>query len=96
MKIVWLPRAEDDLKRIYKFFENLEDIANKAESHIYEAVNLLLTMPYMGRPVEVEGPEKFRDMISKFGKGSFIIRYFVENDSVFIAYIWHSRENRFG
>lgn len=92
-KIKWLPQAFADLKRIHLFFKKkLPPAALNAVSVIHESIELLETVPKLGKELSSK-LEPFRDLIISFGKGDFIIRYRLEENTVVITYLWHSRED---
>lgn len=92
--IKWLPQAFNDLKRIHQFFDKKSSsTAIKAIIIIHESIDSLGNMPRLGKEL-IGDLEPFRDLIVSFGKGDFIIRYRIEQNTVVITYIWHSREDR--
>lgn len=89
----FLPDAETDIRRIYDFLAvSNPSSATKAIDAIFESIDLLLTQPEMGRPFR--GHPDLRQWTVMFGHNGYIIQYAIENDTLFITRLWHSREDR--
>jgi plasmid stabilization system protein ParE len=50
----------------------------------------LREMPFKG----IERGHGMRELIVKFGKSAYVIRYRVTDEAVIITRIWHGRQNR--
>lgn len=50
----------------------------------------LAEQPFKG----VERQNGFRELIVKFGKTAYVIRYRVTDDTVIVTRVWHSLQNR--
>lgn len=57
---------------------------------IVAAVSSFADLAERGRP----GPERFRELPVSFGRHGYVIRYWVEDDVVFVTRSFHSREAR--
>lgn len=93
LQLVFLPAARADLERVYNFLAvvNLR-AAKQVLQSIRRDAELLRRHPDIGRPVE--GREHYREWIVRLGTGGYAMRYRVENDTLFIMRLWHSREDR--
>ena len=92
-QVIWLPEALDDLLRLRLFLtEKNPNAAQRAGQTILEAADRLAEFPLLGRPMNDGTPR--REMIAPFGAGAYVLRYLIDNDSVFIIRVWHSKESR--
>jgi len=65
--LIWLPRAIDDLARLYDFLIAKDpEAARRAVATIRQGVSILQRYPEIGRPIEDEPPE-FREWPMRFG-----------------------------
>ncbi|WP_306046570.1 type II toxin-antitoxin system RelE/ParE family toxin [Nioella sp. MMSF_3534] len=91
--LVWLPEAQDDLRRLYEFIApHSEEAAARAMMTLVTAAETLLDFPQKGRPWQPD--RAFRELSVSFGAGSYVIRYREYADQVVIVRIWHAREER--
>ncbi|OGT57942.1 MAG: hypothetical protein A3F14_02245 [Gammaproteobacteria bacterium RIFCSPHIGHO2_12_FULL_43_28] len=93
-EIVWLDSAVNDVVRLREFIakEN-PSAAKKAAEAIKDAAQRLIEAPSMGRPVK-DLPQ-FRDLLTRFGAGGYVLRYRVHSETVYIVHIRHYREADF-
>jgi plasmid stabilization system protein ParE len=90
-KIVRLDRAVDDLVRPRDFIGGKNpEAARRAATTIRNTVRLLQDYPDIIHPVE-DLPD-FHDLIFPFGAGSYITRYGIEGDTIYIIGIRRSKE----
>jgi plasmid stabilization system protein ParE len=88
----WSPDARTDVARLVAFLRNHSaPAARRAATRIADAARALAEQPELGRPVEGEA---YRELIIPFGGAAYVLRYRVDSDSVFIARLWHGREDR--
>jgi plasmid stabilization system protein ParE len=94
MNLVWVNSAVDDLERLRIFLakEN-PDAAKRAAIAIKQAVNHLVTHPFIGKPV-TDLPD-YRDLFIRFGAGGYLLRYRSHENSAYILQIRHYREEDF-
>ncbi len=93
MKYFFLPAAEADLDRLYDFLAPKNpDAAERAMATIRQGMKSIRQDTVIG--VRLNDPSGHRDLIVRFGKGAYILRYRIEGDTVFVTRIWHSREDR--
>ena len=93
-EIVWLDSAVNDVVRLREFIakEN-PSAAKKSAEAIKDAAQRLIEAPSMGRPVK-DLPQ-FRDLLTRFGAGGYVLRYRVHSETVYIVHIRHYREADF-
>ena len=87
----WHPDALRDVERLYRFLaENSPGSAGRAVEAIRSAANQLAVSPGIGAPLA-----EFRQFPARFGRSAYVLRYAVlEDGSVLIVRVWHSREDR--
>ncbi len=87
----WHPDALHDVERLYRFLaENSPSSARQAVDAIRQAANQLAASPGIGAPLA-----EFRQFPARFGRSAYVLRYAVlEDGSVLIVRVRHSRENR--
>ena len=94
MKIIWLPGAIFDLKRLKEFLATLDKgAAQKAVVTIKRSVALLEQYDSLGKPV-ADLPD-FRDVIIPFGSAGYVLRYRIRNEVVVIVAVRHAKEAGF-
>ena len=91
MRIVWLPQAIDDLKRLREFLcpQNVE-AAHRAVLAISKMAALLAANPRFGMMAR-EAPD-FRDVVVPFGRRNYVLRYRIDGDDIVIVALRHTRE----
>ena len=87
----WHPDALRDVERLYRFLaDNSPSSAGRAIKAIRDAANQLAASPGLGAPLA-----EFRQFPARFGRSAYVLRYAVLQDgSVLIIRVWHSREDR--
>ena len=97
-KIVWLPEALEDTKRLRFFLEDKSpSSAKKAAQLLQDGEKRIANFPDIGRPMNDDTNR--RELFLPFGNGGYVLRYIVENQPIygqviFIVRAWHSKENR--
>ncbi|WP_102795146.1 type II toxin-antitoxin system RelE/ParE family toxin [Bowmanella denitrificans] len=91
MKVKYSPESMDDLQRVVEFIESKNPYAARRMAiDLQEAVDRLKKFPEIGLPVlKASDPEKIRDLYVK----AYTLRYFIQNDHIYILRVWHNREN---
>lgn len=91
--IKWHARAVADLDRLREFlFAKNPVAATRAIKTIIQGARLLEDTPQLGRPM-ADGTKR-RELFMPFGSGSYVLRYFIKQDTIIVIRVWHSRENR--
>jgi plasmid stabilization system protein ParE len=90
-KIVYSQRADADLARLEEFIatESRRQAA-RAIARILRGLRNLEHFPEMGKDIG----EGFRELVLRYGKSGYVIRYRVADDAVLITRIWHGKEDR--
>ena len=93
-EIVWLDSAVNDVVRLREFIakEN-PSAAKKAAEAIKDSAPRLIEAPSIGKPVK-DLPQ-YRDLLTRFGAGGYVLRYRVHSETVYIVHIRHYREADF-
>ena len=94
MRVRLSPAAVADIRRLREFLaEKDEPAAQRAVLAVLRAVRSLTALPERGRKATLRG---FRELVVPFGRSAYIIRYVyrVRVSEVFVARIWHGREER--
>jgi plasmid stabilization system protein ParE len=90
-QIIWLAEAVDDLVRLREFIgDKNRKAAKRAATTIRNMVKILEGHPDIIHPLE-DLPD-FHDLIVPFGSGGYVVRYRIEENSVYIVGIRHSKE----
>ena len=87
----WLRRASNELDAIHQFYSEFasEQVAKRRIGKIIHSVDLLQTMPYLGRKdEEFTHIRSYRYLVVL----TYKVYYFVEDDGVYIASIWDCRQ----
>jgi plasmid stabilization system protein ParE len=93
MKVVWLHQAQDDIQRLCDFLLDKNPIAaERTVRAIQLGAKKLVDFPDIGRPMGDETER--RELFLPFGAGAYVLRYRVQNDTVVVIRVWHSREDR--
>jgi plasmid stabilization system protein ParE len=93
-KVIWLSEAVDDLVRLKEFIgDKNREVARRAAITIMNMAKILKDYPDIIHPIE-DLPD-FHDLVVPFGSGSYIVRYRIEENTVYIVGIRHSKEEGF-
>lgn len=91
MRIRWSPEARRDAARLTTFLRKQSpDVAHRLMLRIVNATDSLADAPSLGRSVG----DDLRQLIVPFGSSGYVIYYRVLDQDVFIARLWHGREER--
>jgi toxin ParE1/3/4 len=92
-EIIWLPEAVEDLERLHEFLmDKNPDAAKRAAQTILNGAKTLAEFPEIGRPMN-DGTER-REIFAAFGSGGYVLRHIIEDETVFIIRVWHTKESR--
>jgi len=90
MKLIFSRAAVYDLVRLRDFIaQHSPETAQRVAQRLRGAIERLVDMPQIGRPIE-NLPAEIRELI--FGK--YVVRYEVRQQSLYILRIWHGKEDR--
>lgn len=93
MKLVWLPEARDDIRRLFDFLVDKDpDAALRMLHRVRAGAATLLEFPRSGKRMD-EDTER-RELFVPFGVGAYVLRYRIRGEFVVIIRVWHSRELR--
>lgn len=92
MKVYYSKEAINDLARLREFIEvNNPLAAQQAAESIKKGISQLKEFPRLGIKVEsAPDPEIIRDLII----GSYLSRYLITDQIIYILRIWHHKEDR--
>jgi plasmid stabilization system protein ParE len=93
-RIIWLPEALADVRRLHEFVKAQHpEAAARAAQAILDGAELLARAPDLGRPMD-DGTGR-RELFITFGAGAYVLRYINDKDRTpVIIRVWHSREER--
>jgi plasmid stabilization system protein ParE len=91
MEIKWTSKALSDLVRLYEFLAPVnQPAAARTVQALSAAPSSLLANPRIGKRLEEFNPREVRRIIV----GDYEMRYELENTTIFVVRLWHTRENR--
>ena len=90
MKISWASKALSDLARLYEFLAPVNKPAARIVQNLSSAPNLLLTNPRIGERLEEFDPREVRKLLIQH----YEMRYEIQESTIYILRLWHTRENR--
>lgn len=90
MKIRLSPDAIQDRRRVVAFLQSVNpNAARRASQTIIKAIAQLAETPLIG--IDLNG---LRHIYIRFGDSGYVVQYRVDADTVFVARIFHAREDR--
>lgn len=91
MRIKWTSKASSDLVRLHEHLRPVApDAAARVVQQLARAPDRLLDYPRIGEKLEAYEPREVRRIIV----GNYELRYEIADATIFILWLWHSRENR--
>ena len=85
------PAARRDMLRLEKFLQKKSpSAALRAFDDITRRILILRDHPLLG----VERASGFRELVLRYGRSAYVVRYKVTDDAVVITRIWHGKEDR--
>ncbi len=91
MQLVWTSKALDDLARLYEFLAPVDRrAAARVVQSLTAAPSRIIEHPRIGERLEEFAPREVRRIIA----GHYEMRYELQNSTIFILRLWHTRENR--
>ncbi len=93
MKLVWLPEAKEDIRRLFEFLTDKDmDAAGRMLQRVRTGATTLLEFPLAGKRMD-EATER-RELFVTFGVGAYVLRYRLLGETLVVIRVWHSRELR--
>ena len=93
-KVIFLPNAGRNLVKLREFIViHNREAAARAARVILEAADSLGTHPQQGRPCEEL--LEYRELIIPFGASGYMLRYRIENETIYVVAIKHCKEAGF-
>jgi plasmid stabilization system protein ParE len=91
MELKWTTKALSDLVRLYEFLSpiNKQAAASTVQS-LTAAPAKLLTQPRIGEKLDEFEPREVRRILV----GHYEMRYEIQNSTIFVLRLWHTREDR--
>lgn len=91
MEIKWTSKALSDLNRLYDFLAPADaTTAAKIIRSLTSAPNILSDQPRLGERLDAFEPREVR----RFLVGSYEMRYEIQEYTMYVLRIWHTREKR--
>ncbi len=91
MVLRWTSKARFDLERLYEFLAPLnKPAAARAVQALAKAPTMLLTNPRMGEQLFQFQPREVRRLLV----GRYEMRYEIQESTVYVLRLWHTREDR--
>jgi plasmid stabilization system protein ParE len=91
MKLAWTGKALSDLARLHDFLVPANRLAAaRTVQALTAAPARLLDHPRIGEELAEFAPREVRRILA----GSYEIRYEIQNDTIYVLRLWHTREER--
>jgi plasmid stabilization system protein ParE len=91
MELKWTSKASSDLTRLYEFLAAVnKDAAVRTVQSLTAAPTSLLVNPRIGESLEEFEPREVRRIFV----GHYEMRYEIQESTIYVLRLWHTRENR--
>jgi len=91
MQLKWTSKAQSDLARLYEFLALVnKPAAARAVQALTSAPTTLLANPRIGEKLEEFEPREVRRILV----GKYEIRYEIQESTIYLLRLWHTREDR--
>ncbi len=91
MELKWTSKALSDLARLYEFLAPANQLAAaRAVQALTKAPTILLTNPRIGEQLFEFEPREVRRLLV----GHYEMRYEVQDSTIYMLRLWHTREDR--
>lgn len=91
MNLKWTSKALSDLVRLYEFLAPLNRLAAaRTVQSLTAAPSNLLANPRIGEKLDEFEPREVRRILI----GHYEIRYEIQESTIFVLRLWHTREDR--
>lgn len=90
-KLTYSQHADADLARLEAFIaKESRRQAARAIARVLRGLQNLQDFPELGKDIG----EGFRQLVLRYGKSGYVIRYRVLDEAILITRIWHGKERR--
>ncbi|WP_424252909.1 type II toxin-antitoxin system RelE/ParE family toxin [Desulfoprunum sp.] len=91
MELKWTSRALSDLARLYEFLASAnQPAAARAVQSLTKAPTILLINPHIGEQLFEFEPREIR----RIQAGNYEVRYEIQESTIYVLRLWHTRERR--
>ncbi len=91
MELKWTSKALADLARLYEFLAPVnKPAAARAVQGLTKAPTILLTNPRVGEQLFQFDPREVRRILV----GQYEMRYEIQEETIYVMRLWHTREDR--
>ena len=91
MKLQWTSKAFADLARLYEVLASVnQPAAARTIQMLTKAPMILLTNPRAGKQLFQFEPREVRRILA----GRYEIRYEIQDETIYVLRLWHTREER--
>lgn len=91
MELKWTNKALSDLARLYEFLAPAsQEAAARTVQSLVAAPATLMTNPRIGEKLEEFEPREVRRLLV----GHYEMRYEIQESTVYVLRLWHTREHR--
>jgi plasmid stabilization system protein ParE len=91
VELKWTSKGLADLARLYDFLAQVnKQAAVKTVQSLVNAPTSLLKHPYLGEKLEKFKPRDVRRILV----GHYEIRYEIQQSTIYVLRLWHTREER--
>jgi len=91
MRLQWTSKAMSDLARLHEFLAAVNrTAAARAVQALVAAPGKLLEQPRIGERLDEFEPREVRRLLV----GKYELRYELQEESIYVLRLWHTRENR--
>lgn len=91
MKLKWTSKALSDLVRLYEFLSQKDKLAAaRIVQALTKAPNILTNSPRLGEQLFEFAPREVRRILVR----NYEMRYEVQESTIYILRLWHTREDR--
>jgi len=91
MELKWTSKAVSDITRLYEILASVnQPAAARTVQQLTAAPITLLTNPRIGERLEEFEPRYVR----RIQIGHYEVRYEIENSTIYLLRLWHTREDR--
>ena len=91
MALKWTSKALSDLARLYEFLASVnQPAAARAVQSVSKVPTALLINPRIGEQLFEFEPREIRKIFA----GNYEVRYEIQESTIYVLRLWHTREHR--